>query len=70
MPSISPAGPDLPEHALLELVRARVFGIIAGYPDQDDHDNRLDYGAAQGSLPGGKERIQNLARVGPKHEWH
>lgn len=26
------------QHALVEMVRQRVFGIIAGYEDQDDHD--------------------------------
>jgi hypothetical protein len=31
---------DLTEHSLTEMVRARVFGIVAGC--QDDHDNRLD----------------------------
>lgn len=25
-------------HPLLEIVRSRVFGIIAGYEDQNDHD--------------------------------
>lgn len=27
-----------PEHSLLSLVRQRVYGIIAGYEDQNDHD--------------------------------
>ena len=27
-----------PQHTLLEMVRSRVFGIIAGYEDQNDHD--------------------------------
>jgi hypothetical protein len=27
-----------PEHPLLEMVRSRVFGILAGYEDQNDHD--------------------------------
>ena len=27
-----------PEHTILEMVRSRVFGIIAGYEDQNDHD--------------------------------
>lgn len=27
-----------PTHSLLEMVRQRVFGIIAGYEDQNDHD--------------------------------
>lgn len=27
-----------PQHSLLEMVRSRVFGILAGYEDQNDHD--------------------------------
>jgi hypothetical protein len=27
-----------PEHSLLEMVRSRTFGILAGYEDQNDHD--------------------------------
>ena len=27
-----------PDHSLLEMVRSRVFGILAGYEDQNDHD--------------------------------
>jgi len=27
-----------PDHPLLEMVRSRVYGIIAGYEDQNDHD--------------------------------
>ena len=27
-----------PDHSMLEMVRSRVFGIIAGYEDQNDHD--------------------------------
>ena len=27
-----------PDHPLLEMVRSRVFGILAGYEDQNDHD--------------------------------
>jgi len=27
-----------PDHTILEMVRSRVFGIIAGYEDQNDHD--------------------------------
>ena len=29
-----------PDHSLLEMVRSRVFGILAGYEDQNDHDAR------------------------------
>ena len=28
----------VPRHSLLEMVRSRVFGILAGYEDQNDHD--------------------------------
>jgi len=27
-----------PDHSILEMVRSRVYGIIAGYEDQNDHD--------------------------------
>src|SRR5262249_46911776 len=33
-----PRDPALTEHTFLEMVRARVFGILAGYEDQNDHD--------------------------------
>jgi hypothetical protein len=33
-----PRDPDLTEHTFLEMVRARVYGILAGYADQNDHD--------------------------------
>ena len=33
-----PRDPDLIEHTFLEMVRSRVFGILAGYEDQNDHD--------------------------------
>jgi len=33
-----PRDPDLMEHTFLELVRFRVYGILAGYEDQNDHD--------------------------------
>jgi hypothetical protein len=29
---------DLTEHSFLEMVRSRVYGILAGYADQNDHD--------------------------------
>lgn len=29
---------DDPDHSMLEMVRSRVFGILAGYEDQNDHD--------------------------------
>ena len=33
-----PRDPDLIEHTVLDMVRARVYGILAGYADQNDHD--------------------------------
>jgi hypothetical protein len=33
-----PRQPDLIDHTHLEMVRSRVFGILAGYEDQNDHD--------------------------------
>lgn len=30
--------PDLVEHSFADMVRMRVFGILAGYEDQNDHD--------------------------------
>ena len=33
-----PRDPDLIDHSFPEMVRARIFGILAGYEDQNDHD--------------------------------
>jgi Transposase DDE domain group 1 len=33
-----PRDADLTEHTFLEMVRSRVYGILAGYKDQNDHD--------------------------------
>jgi Transposase DDE domain group 1 len=33
-----PRDPDLTEHPFVEMVRSRVYGILAGYEDQNDHD--------------------------------
>ena len=33
-----PRDPDLIEHTNREMVRSRVYGILAGYEDQNDHD--------------------------------
>src|SRR5512144_1458102 len=33
-----PRDPDLVEHTVPALLRARLFGILAGYEDQNDHD--------------------------------
>lgn len=55
--------PSLVHHSVLEMVRARVYGILAGYEDQNDHDSlrndpvfkliagRLPSGAALASQP-------------------
>jgi hypothetical protein len=34
----NPRDPDLTEHTFLEMARSRVYGILAGYADQNDHD--------------------------------
>ena len=33
-----PRDPDLIDHSFQDMVRMRVFGIVAGYADQNDHD--------------------------------
>jgi hypothetical protein len=33
-----PRDPDLTQHTVLEMVRSRVYGILADYEDQNDHD--------------------------------
>jgi hypothetical protein len=33
-----PRDPESTEHTFLEMVRSRVFGILACYEDQNDHD--------------------------------
>lgn len=33
-----PRVPELCDHTFLEMVRSRIFGILAGYEDQNDHD--------------------------------
>jgi hypothetical protein len=33
-----PRNPNLTEHTFLEMVRSRIYGILAGYVDQNDHD--------------------------------
>jgi hypothetical protein len=33
-----PRDPGLTKHTFLEMVRTRVYGILAGYEDQNDHD--------------------------------
>jgi hypothetical protein len=33
-----PRDPDLTAHTFLEMVRSRVYGILAAYEDQNDHD--------------------------------
>jgi hypothetical protein len=57
-----PGDPDLTEHPLLAMVRSRVYGILAGYIDQNDHDSRradpvskllTDRSATQAPIPQG-----------------
>ena len=33
-----PRNPDISIHSFLQMVRMRVYGILADYPDQNDHD--------------------------------
>jgi hypothetical protein len=33
-----PRTPEACRHSFVQMVRARVYGILAGYPDQNDHD--------------------------------
>src|ERR1700687_4471500 len=33
-----PRDPELTEHSFLEMVRMRIYGILADYEDQNDHD--------------------------------
>jgi hypothetical protein len=33
-----PRHPDFIEHSFTDMVRMRIFGILAGYEDQNDHD--------------------------------
>jgi Transposase DDE domain group 1 len=33
-----PRDPELSEHTVAEMVRARIYGILAGHEDQNDHD--------------------------------
>jgi len=35
-----PPDPDLTEHTFREIVQSHVYGILAGYADQNDHANR------------------------------
>src|ERR1700734_683853 len=33
-----PRDPELIDHSVLDMTRMRIFGILAGYEDQNDHD--------------------------------
>ena len=52
-----PRDPDLTDHGLDEMVRQRLYGILAGYEDCNDHDTlrgdsvMIDVGAAHGFVP-------------------
>ena len=46
-----PRNPDLTEHTFLEMVRSRVYGILAGYADQNDHDT------LRAGLPNGRAAV-------------
>ena len=34
-----PRDPELCDHTFLEMVRSRIYGILANYEDQNDHDS-------------------------------
>ena len=52
--------PDLIEHSVLELVKQRVYGIVLGYGDLNDHEElRRDFGFA---AMVGKEDVTGAAR--------
>lgn len=64
-------------HSLLEMVRGRVFGILAGYEDQNDHDalrsdglfkliaGRLPTDDDLASQPNGAARCMGAATASP-----
>jgi hypothetical protein len=41
-----PRDPGLTEYSFPEMVRSRVYGILAGYADQNDHDSLRPRGQA------------------------
>jgi hypothetical protein len=69
-----PRRPELIEHTFLEMSRMRIFGILAGYEDQNDHDtlrtdpifklvaDRLPNGAQLASQPT-ISRFENLIDI-------
>src|SRR6516162_11374565 len=62
-----PRDPDLITHTFLEMVRSRVYGILADYEDQNDHDTlRTDpvFKLIAGRAPDGAELASqtNLSR--------
>jgi hypothetical protein len=64
-----PRHPDLTEHTFLEMVRSRVYGNLAGYEDQNDHDTlRADpiFNRRGGSPAGGKGAVCLRSHAGPK----
>ena len=59
-----PRDPDLTEHSFLEMVRSRVYGILAGYEDQNDHDTlRTDPVFMLGRQPGQVRDAERLPRT-------
>ena len=46
-----PRDPDFTAHTFLEMVRSRVYGILAGYADQNDHDTLRHDPVDEGHAP-------------------
>ena len=55
-----PRHPELIDHSFLEMTRARIYGILAGYEDQNDHDS-LRYDPVFKLLAGRSPSDQPLA---------
>jgi hypothetical protein len=52
-----PRVPDQIDHSFLDMVRMRVFGILAGYEDQNDHDINPVTKSVVFELPGKSRKI-------------
>src|SRR5262245_30107019 len=51
-----PRDPDLTEHTFLEMVRSRVYGILAGYADQNDPDTLRSDPVCKGMFDRGRKK--------------
>src|SRR6516225_5368351 len=57
-----PRAPRCCGHTFLEMTRSRIYGILADYEDQNDHDS-LRYDPVF-------KLIANRSAVGPRMPWH